>query len=643
MTRILLFILCLSLASYGSAQGALPSDAQQALAQGGQAAARALATYDRPLLDLPLWREAISFGEQAKDLAPNHPEPYRFLGQVYATVQWWSRSWEAWTRYLELGGVLNAQSERYVIDTSRWLGNSSYQNGNYAAAIQYYGLLHRIRPDSEEANQHLALSHLALNQPELAQSHLETLATLYPDRPDYPRLLARTEEQATYGIEASNAYHEGLEHYAADRKTAALEAFQRATVASNNFREPFVWAGRVHLELGQPGAAIPFWQRAVDLRPGDQEARSALATAVGQNRWGPQAYTSFQQGLRQYEQGNVSAAQQSFAQVVSLNAQYADAWAWLGRIAYETGNYEAALSNFTTAVSLSPNNGEFAQGLQIAQGTLEQQRQTEAAAQAEAEARAQAETAAQAQNATPLVEAQTPAETASEPPPQPLATDASPTVRTTESPVPVAVATPLPAPIPSPGPEPSPQTSPTPSPEPSTIGAATPVTLIDLRYIHRSPQEGGTGAFSFFASPPTLLSNLTGPVNYARGVLYQRLQVMSKPSDDVVQYQICLVHNGDLSIGPACSATSNLRFSGVGVYESSQPMTSLSNHAAIDWSKGLQELMLIIKDAEGNAADDRYTFQAGEGAPLNLSQYYPMEVRYTAILVPEGGRFPGWP
>jgi hypothetical protein len=86
----------------------------------------------------------------------------------------------------------------------------------------------------------------------------------------------------------------------------------------------------------------------------------------------------------------------------------------------------------------------------------------------------------------------------------------------------------------------------------------------------------------------------------------------------------------------------NLTFSSPGTYESQQSVTSFSNYSSVNWERGLTEVMLVLKDESGNSLDDRYSYRSGEEAP-DLNQYYPMEVRYTAILVPEGSSFPGWP
>ena len=167
--------------------------------------------------------------------------------------------------------------------------------------------------------------------------------------------------------------------------------------------------------------------------------------------------------------------------------------------------------------------------------------------------------------------------------------------------------------------------------------------MLDVNYEHTNSDNGGTGGFSFFDGPSSLLSNLKSPVDYADGKLYQRINVSSKPSGEPVRYQICLVHNDSLSIGPACSTTNTLQFEEPGVYEVSQPLSTFTHFNEIDWTKGIQQVMLILQDKDGNTLDNRVAYAGAEGASVNLEAFYPMKVKYSAILVPLGGTFPGWP
>ena len=182
--------------------------------------------------------------------------------------------------------------------------------------------------------------------------------------------------------------------------------------------------------------------------------------------------------------------------------------------------------------------------------------------------------------------------------------------------------------------------------------------LIDETYTHtttlttvplmRKATDGRTStnsgkAFSFFNFPSWVPDNFVSPVNYAQGTIYQRIQVISKPSTKAVQYQLCLFQDQIIASKHACTSAANLKFTAPGTYYSSQSMPTLYQYNNVVWSRYLLMQMLVVKDASGVPVDDRYGY-AGEwsGSP-NLGLYYPMKVRYTAIIVPPGGGEPVWP
>jgi tetratricopeptide (TPR) repeat protein len=676
--------------SVGLSQGLAP-EAQQALNKGAQAAAQALATYDHQLLDKPLWREAINYGLEAQHLAPNSPEPYRFLGQVYSTVAFYGRAYENWTMYLELGGVANPQTTRYLIEASQWLGSAAYKNGQYEDAVKYYTTLHELQPDSEEANQHLALSYQALGQPEKALPYLRTLSSTLPDRGDYASLYEITQEQSTYGLEVSNAYRTGLAAYNSGNKSDALTSFRQAVQLNNNFENALLYAARTSLELGFSSEAVIYWKRILVLSPNNPEATQALATAEAQARWGAAAYSAFQQGVTFYQQGRYPEAQQAFLSATNQNPRYEEAWSYLGKIAMSYQDYANAITYLTSALNLSPANAEYTTLLTQARGELErlaeeeqqrllaeeeaqkqlaeEERQKQLAAEEatrqaeeaarraeeaartaeaaeEAERQAAEETARQAAEAARQAEAKRQAaeEAARQAEAERIAEEQriaeEEAARQAEEAAQQAEAQAEPVVVPE-----SPETTASTEPqvsggsEPSTSPVGGPVVVLDVTYKHKSPDDGGSGAFSFFKSP----SSLTGDLNngFSSGTLYQRIKVLNKPSNQVVNYQLCLVPSGDISVGPACSSLEGLSFSEIGIYESNQSVSSLSNAQGVDWSKGLSEVMLVVKDGNGNTVDDRYSYRSD--TPLDMTQFYPMEVQYTAILVPEGSSFPGWP
>ncbi|NJD51368.1 MAG: hypothetical protein FIB07_00695 [Candidatus Methanoperedens sp.] len=160
--------------------------------------------------------------------------------------------------------------------------------------------------------------------------------------------------------------------------------------------------------------------------------------------------------------------------------------------------------------------------------------------------------------------------------------------------------------------------------------------IIDVNYIHNT----NTRAFSFFGVG-NIPSNLVSPVNYAGGTIYSRLQVITKPSTKIVNYQMCLFQDALIASKHAC--TNYQKFNSTGTYYASQPMTSLYQYYKIDWSRQLLERMLVVKDRYGMPVDNRYRPPFGPFDGEDFSLYYPMKVRYTAIIVPPNGGQPVWP
>ncbi len=629
------------------AQTPLPQAAQEALTKGQQAASEALATYDVHYLDRPLWKEAIQYGEAAQLAAPERLEPYRFLGQVYTIVKWYSRAWDAWQNYLRLGGPVNVQTGAYIGEVSEWLGDNSFKNQDFEAALSYYDALLNVDPTNEEAAERTALSFLALERPDEAEGFLEGLVRSYPDNASYQNLFAQAQEQLTYGVAASKAYRAGLALESAGATADALQAFERAAEASPDFVAALASAGRASQALGQPETALAYWQRVAQLEPQNAEARQAVTLTRNQSQWGVEAFAAYQTGVSLYTQGRVDAARQRFRAAVSENSRYGDAWAWLGRIALETGNLADAVSFYDRARSLSPNDSGYANAYQQASQQLAAQQTAQRAAQraaqeaaqrAEQRAAQEAERAAEAaraaaQRAEAVREAQAAPAT---PEPAPAVLEAAPAAPTETSappaapdPVSEAVAAAVTEPVAEPvaaAPDPAPVAEP-----------AAQVKLLNVAYTHKS-EQGGTGAYSFFGAPGPLENSLTTPVDYAGGTVYQRLEVLSKPSDTPVQYQLCLVPK-DITTSPACS-NAKLSFSGPGVYENSQPLSSFLNYARVNWANGIDNVMLVVKDGEGRPIDNAYFTQSGD--TLDLASYFPMNVRFEAVIVPPGGRFQGW-
>src|SRR5690606_12660974 len=84
-----------------------------------------------------------------------------------------------------------------------------------------------------------------------------------------------------------------------------------------------------------------------------------LELAQAQARWGVQPANDFYAGIAAYEAGNMQQARNSFAAASARNANYAAAWAWLGRVNFEQGLYEDAHAAYSRALALEPDNSNY--------------------------------------------------------------------------------------------------------------------------------------------------------------------------------------------------------------------------------------------------------------------------------------------
>ena len=607
-------------ASWAAAQ-ALPAAAADALQRGQRLAAEALVTYPQHFPDQRLWSEAIEAGQAAAAAAPDHPAPHRFLAQAYGHVSWYVRAWASWQRYLEVGGTLDPTASRQLLEVAFWLGIQAFDEGWNEPARTYLGTVIRLEPGNLGARERLARLALARGAADEALAHLEWLdETMVADLGD---MRARAALPPRYGGAAADPYPRGRAAAAVFDPWTAFDRFAEATAANDAFLEAWRGLGRAAMELDRPAEAIAAWERALQLAPGDAEAATNLARARDQRAFGADARRAFERGTAAYAAGDRAGAQTAFQQAVAAAPGYADAWGWLGRLALEADDLPTAAARYRSAVAAAPARPDLNQALaQVLQRQAAEQAAEAAAAAAAQEAAAAAAAAAQAPAPAP---APTPTP---EPPPAPTPTP---------EPEPVPIPAPAPTPAPEPAPTPAPTPEPAPTPAPTTRAAAW-ILIADTLVEHRSAADGGTSAFSFLPVS-RLASDLRG---FDGGSLHLRLRVQAKPTDAPVHYQVCLVPE-DIHVSPACTAAGRLVVTGPGTVSLDVPLASLSGIEALDWRRGVQQLMLVLRQPDGTPIDDRALPGQTARALVDAERYYPMTVHLSAALVPPGAAFPGWP
>jgi tetratricopeptide (TPR) repeat protein len=518
-------------------------------------------------------------------------------------------------------------------DLGRKLGYEFFARDEFESALEYYLVAYHYAPHDQELNLQIARSYLGNNRADLASAYLRKLDATHIG--DYGRYLETATDHLFYGQEASNAFERGIEQYYLGNLNEARDSFAEATRLDPSFQKAYVWAGRVSLEIFQPDVALPYWQQAVALQPGSATMQYFLGVTEHQLRWGATAYTLFEQGIHFYNQGKMPEARASFAGAVTQNRNFTDAWAWLGRIAYEGADYRTAYDAFGKANALAKNETYLyfkeASARQLGldepvvvtkPANLEQAAPVQEVKRLETITVSPGADEAVEEVAADISEETTAATNIEAEAEDPEAEDMAVIESVAGGNTLISYS--------------APNTS-------ETLGQtnvpSNPLVLLSTTYAYERDVVATNGAVSFFAASTDIQKNLQTPVNYAAGVVYQRLEVALKPSSETVTYQLCLVPNDDIAIKPACSRASGLEFSETGVYTFEQPLSEFYQYDNIDWSRGISNLMVILRDEEGNPIDTLFSNERGQ----NLNLYYPMEVRYSVVLVPAGGAFRGWP
>lgn len=140
------------------------------------------------------------------------------------------------------------------------------------------------------------------------------------------------------------------------------------------------------------------------------------------------------------------------------------------------------------------------------------------------------------------------------------------------------------------------------------------------------------------------------PVDYFRGKIYYRLEVFAKPNDTTITHVISRLttdtyegtHNIWLGFG-ACA------FQTTGVHYFEQPVMAfrpMIPGVQFNWEHPIHAYQLVVTDGRGVPVHRRLEQKHSqyEGAP-DLSRYLPLDLRYTAVVVPPGAKFQppaGW-
>jgi tetratricopeptide (TPR) repeat protein len=508
-----------------------------------------------------------------------------------------------------------------------YLGNLSDSRDSFAEAT-------RLEPRFQKAFVWAGRVSLELSQPELALPYWEQAAALQPESADMQYFLALTKNQMRWGGNAYTFFERGMSLYNQGKMPQARIAFEQAVVQNPSFTDAWAWLGRVAYEGADYQGSYEAFSRANELANEEMYKyfRDASAQQLGLQ---PDAVASRPANLEQ------AAPVQEVRELETISSSPVPDEAVVVEAAVnEIPEAEVVGEAFQSEPEevVAENNVEDT----AVENTLIENTVTEPVE------------AAETVSDVVIVETQGAESQITESQPTEPVT-AVPVESSTEEPKDIVTAQNPFEPVSVSGVVATPETpravtddgflsySDTNAPNLESLTKTSlntdPLVLLSTYYTYEQEVIQTSGAVTFFGTSSDTQTNWQAPTNYAGGTVYQRLEVSRKPSNETVTYQLCLVPNDDIAIKPACSRARGLSFSDIGVYTSQQLLSEFYQYDNIDWTRGISNLMVIVRDKDGNPVDSTFARERGQ----DLGLYYPMEVRYSVVVVPAGGAFRGWP
>src|SRR6266478_5186638 len=122
----------------------------------------------------------------------------------------------------------------------------------------------------------------------------------------------------------------------------------------------------------------------------------------------------------------------------------------------------------------------------------------------------------------------------------------------------------------------------------------------------------------------------TTPLHSRRGVVHVRTEVIDKPAgSENTRWTLCYIPNR--GVGPGYGCTNTALYQEEGVFDFEQGMTDWWQNDAIDWTQGIKQMDLVMKDGSGGSgfAHLRPDFE----------KFFPTTLRITMIQVSAGSTY----
>lgn len=149
---------------------------------------------------------------------------------------------------------------------------------------------------------------------------------------------------------------------------------------------------------------------------------------------------------------------------------------------------------------------------------------------------------------------------------------------------------------------------------------------------------------------PSANGNWVTPTNFANGTFYFRATIRSMPTHKLARLQFCVWQksaSGQSLALETCAPLKNFNYTGSPVTLTwSQSIDAMwkKNGNSLDWARPRERNGVAIKNSNGDPVSD-YLPAWTSGGLWNgekPADWYPMDLRFTVVVVQAGKAFSGW-
>ncbi len=193
------------------------------------------------------------------------------------------------------------------------------------------------------------------------------------------------------------------------------------------------------------------------------------------------------------------------------------------------------------------------------------------------------------------------------------------------------------------GPQPTPTQTPS-SPTPTSTPGSPPGTNFELVAFEWNKLLTTADHGFALVAPPKENGNWITPINFAEGTFYYRAEIRSMPTNKDLNLQYCIWQekNGDNFGLENCGSQQTISYKGSVVVSTwSEGVQDLwkKNGQIIEWDRPRYRDGVAVKTTAGVPVSD---YNGWNWNGQNPAHWYPMNLRFTVVVVAKGHTFSGW-